>query len=72
MYCYLIRYKSKQKQLLPFLVTNDKCIINVDSNDELKEVDIKTRPCRYFDDISEIEDFNLDNILKDENHTKMF
>ena len=44
----------------------------MDSNDELKEVDIKTRPCCYFDDISEIEDFNLDNILKDENHTKMF
>ena len=32
-YCYLVKYKSKQKHLLPFYVTNDKwkklCINNI-------------------------------------------
>ena len=44
----------------------NKCIINEDSNDELKEIDIKNRKCYYLDDIIKIEDFNLDNILIDE------
>ena len=35
----------------------------MDSNDELKEIDIKNRTCYYFHDIIKIEDFNLDNIL---------
>ena len=38
----------------------------MDSNDELKEIDIKYRMCYYFDDIIKIEKFNLDNILIDE------
>ena len=38
----------------------------MDSNDELKEIDIKNPTCNYFDDIIKIEDFNLDNILIDE------
>ena len=41
----------------------NKCIINMDSNNELKEIHIKNRTCYYFDDIIKIEDFNLDNIL---------
>ena len=36
------------------------------SNDRLKEIDIKNRTYYYFDDIIKIEDFNLDNILRDE------
>ena len=44
----------------------DKCIINVDSNDDLKEIDIKNCTCYYFDDIIKIEDFYLNNILIDE------
>ena len=43
----------------------NKCIINIDSNDELKETDIKNRTCYYFDDITKIENFNLDSILID-------
>ena len=43
-----------------------KCIINIDSNVELNEIDIKNRTCYYFDDIIRIERFNLDNILIDE------
>ena len=39
----------------------------MDSNDELKEIEIKSRTCYYFDDIIKIEDFDLDNILIDEN-----
>ena len=36
------------------------------SNDKLKEVDIKNRTCYYFDEITKIGDFYLDNILIDE------
>ena len=36
------------------------------SNDELKEIDLKSRTCYYFDDIIKIEDFDFDNILIDE------
>ena len=35
----------------------------MDSNNELKEIDIKNRKCHYFDDTIKIEDFDLDNIL---------
>ena len=35
-------------------------------NNELKKVHIKNRVCYYFDDITKLEDFNLDNILLDE------
>ena len=44
----------------------NKCTINVDSNDELKEIDIKNDTRYYFDDIITIEDFNLNNFLRDE------
>ena len=36
-------------------------------NNELKEVHIKNRTCYYFDDIIKLEDFDLDNLLIDEN-----
>ena len=35
----------------------------MDSNDKLKEIDVKNRRCYYFDDIIKVEDFNLDIIL---------
>ena len=38
----------------------------MDTNDELKEIDIKNLTCHYFDDIIKIEDFTLDNILIDQ------
>ena len=34
-------------------------------NNELKEVHIKNRICYYFDDITKLEDFDIDNILID-------
>ena len=34
----------------------------MESNDELKEVDIKNLICYYFDDIIKTEDFHFDNI----------
>ena len=43
----------------------------MESNDELKEIDIKNRACYHFDDIIKIEDFDLDNILIGENHVKL-
>ena len=50
----------------------NKCIINMESNDELKEIDIKNRICCYFDEIIRTEGFDFDNILLDNNHMKMF
>ena len=38
----------------------------MDSNNELKEFDIKNHMCYYFDYIIEIENFNFCNILIDE------
>ena len=46
----------------------NKCIISMDSNNVLKENDIKNRKCYYFDDIIKIEDFDLDDILIDETY----
>ena len=38
----------------------------MDSNDELKDINIKNRRCYYFNDIIKNEDFDLDNISLDE------
>ena len=38
----------------------------MESNDELKEIDIKNCTYYYFYDIIKIEDFDFDNILTDE------
>ena len=70
-YCYMIKYRAKQKHLLPLHNTNNefyinKFIIKMESNVKLKEIDIKNRACYYFDHIIKIEDFDLDNILIDE------
>ena len=35
----------------------------MESNDELKETDMKNCTCYYFDDIMTVGDFNFDNIL---------
>ena len=37
-----------------------------ESNDKLKEINIKNYMCYYFNDIIKIEDFDLENILIDE------
>ena len=46
--------------------------MNIDSNAEINEIDIKNRTCYYFDDIIRIEHFNPDNILIDEKSYKIF
>ena len=51
----------------------NRCIINMDSNDELKEINIRNCTCYYFGDIIKIEDFNLNKVLTDENsHEDVF
>ena len=65
-YCYLIKYKAKEKHLLrcyfkwkiigSFIYIN-KYIINVESNDKLKENVIKNRTCYYFEGIIKIKDW---------------
>ena len=37
----------------------------METNDELKEIDIKNRTCYYFDDIIRVIDFDFDHILLD-------
>ena len=44
----------------------------MESNDELKEIRIKSCTCYFFDDMIKSEDFNLDNILIDEKSQKIF
>ena len=34
----------------------------MESNDELKEIDVINRMCWYFDDIMKVGDFDIDNI----------
>ena len=41
-------------------------------NNEFKKVRVKSRPCYYFDYIIKMEDFDFNNFLTDENHTKIF
>ena len=36
------------------VVGPDKCLINMESYDELKEIDLKNPTCYYFDDIIKI------------------
>ena len=36
----------------------------MESNDKLKEIDIKYRTCYYFNNLIKTEDFDLDNISK--------
>ena len=43
----------------------------MESNEKLKEFNIKNQMCYYFDGITKIEDFYFD-ILINENHAKMF
>ena len=45
----------------------------MESNNELKEIDLKKRICHYFDDIIKIEDFDFCNILINEKaHENIF
>ena len=43
----------------------------MESNDKLKEIDIKNRTCYYFDDIIKMEDFDLNNMLIDKKSLKI-
>ena len=68
-YCCMIKYWANQKYLLSFHVTDkkiNKCIIRMESDDELKEINIKNRTCYYFEDIIKIEDSDHDTISVDE------
>ena len=44
-----------------FYIINEY-ILKMESNEKLKEIPIKNRTCYYFDDITEIEDFDTDRI----------
>ena len=40
--------------------------MTIESKDELKHIDIKSRACYYFDDIMRVIDIDFDNIRLDE------
>ena len=68
--CYLIKYKAEQRHLWPSFVTNDKLkevwywnITRMRSKDELKEFEIKSCMCYYFDEMMRVRDINLNDIL---------
>ena len=42
----------------------------MESNNKLKEIDIKNRTCFYFDEIIKIEDFDFHNILRNKKSYK--
>ena len=72
-YCFFIKHQANQKYLLPCHCTINglkkmelQIIIKMESNDELKEINIKKRTCYHFGDIIEFKGFNIDNILIDE------
>ena len=44
----------------------------MESKNVLKEINIKNHTSYYFNDIIKIKDFDINNILVDENHTKTF
>ena len=44
--------------------------MNIESNDELKEINVKNITCYYFDDINKISVFNLDHNLIDKKSCK--
>ena len=65
-YCYLIKYWAKNISLSFNIRKNEqekfyinKYIIKIESNDKLKEIDVKNRTCYYFNDIIRIEDLIL-------------
>ena len=41
--------------------TINEYILKMEGNEKLKEIAIKNRTCYYFDDITEIEDFDTDH-----------
>ena len=71
-YFCIAKYRSN-KTFWPFHDTNtnfeklniNKVLKNMVSNDELKEIDIKSCICYFLDDIIRIEDFGFDYILLD-------
>ena len=69
-----MKHQAKQKRLLPCHYINWnwelKKYNKKESNDKLKETDIKNRRCYYFDDINKFEDFDFDNVLIDEKQYK--
>ena len=64
--CYQIKYRAKQKHLLPFYTANNELkevlyqwfIIKIGSKN-----DIKNRTFHHFDDIMRVVDIRFDNIL---------
>ena len=44
----------------------------MESNNKLKEINIKNCMCYYFNDKNKFEDFDIDNIIIDENHRERF
>ena len=63
-YCYLLKYRTKQKNLLPYNVTNEKFKISVKMSNKSKGKDIKSHTYYFFDDIINTKNFDPKVIQK--------
>ena len=61
-YCYLIKYRAKPKNLFPFQFTNNKLKIEIKRSNEVKDIDIKNQTYSFFNGIINIENFHPKNI----------
>ena len=72
-YCYLIKYWAKQKQLLPYGTNNGLWEIKYQKSkitDKAKDIEIKHRTYYFLNDIINIKIFDPGNIKTDENSYK--
>ena len=77
-YYYLIKYRAKQKHLLPFHVTNNKlkkflygqCKLKMIN--KFKNLGIKNHKYYFFDDIINVKHFHPNKIKIDEKFRKIF
>ena len=74
-YCYLIKYRAKQKHSLPFKFTNNKLKEIVyqkyksKMSNKVKDIDLKNRTYYFCNDMINIKNFDVNNI-KMQNYKK--
>ena len=73
-YCYLLKYQAKQKHLILFhdskLKINQYWYYKLKMTNKVKDINIKNRIYYFFNDIIDIEHFDLNNIEIDKKSNK--
>ena len=74
-YCYLIKYRAKQKHLLPFKFTNNKLKeimyqkYKSKMSNKVKDIHLKNRTYYFCNDMINIKNFDVNNV-KIQNYKK--